>query len=84
MDQFDPSDAIFSETFASSSQGSFTLQNVVIDAAFVLYVGSHCILWHKLVVLQILQNIFTESWLISPDIDLSNKTAATLTFSTCR
>ena len=77
-----PIKSIFSETFASSSQGSFTVQNVVLPtginsvwlptATFGMtasaYLKSNS------------TNYPSESWLISPAIDLSKAVTATLTF----
>ncbi len=80
VDPIDPSDAIFSETFASSSQGSFTIQNVVIDAALTYVWAPTASYGMKASGFANSTKYGTESWLISPDIDLSSKTAATLTF----
>lgn len=71
---------VFSESFYNNSQGAFTIQNVVMpgDVSYVwkpsasygmvasAYVGG--------------SNKITESWLLSPVIDLSSVSDATLTF----
>lgn len=72
--------AIFSETFASG-QGEFTVKNVTVPAEM----GAEVWTWDSYKYMKATSFInkkdyAAESWLISPEIDLSNATNATLTF----
>jgi len=77
-----PIKSIYSETFASSSQGSFTVQNVVLPPGFTSVwlptatYGMTASAYLK----SNLTNYPSESWLISPAIDLSKTATATLIF----
>lgn len=73
---FDPSNAIYYETFASNL-GQFTLQNVT-GAEVWTYNGTYKCAYMTGYVSS--QNRANEDWLISPEIDLTSKTAATLAF----
>lgn len=73
-------EAIFSETFASN-QGDFTIKNVNVPAEM----GTEVWTWDSYKYMKATSFInytdyAAESWLISPEIDLSSATNATLTF----
>lgn len=73
-------EAIFSETFASN-QGEFTVKNVNVPAEM----GAEVWTWDSYKYMKATSYVnntdyAAESWLISPEIDLSNATNATLTF----
>lgn len=73
-------EAIFSETFASN-QGEFTVKNVNVPAEM----GAEVWTWDSYKYMKATSFVnytdyAAESWLISPEIDLSNATNATLTF----
>jgi len=75
-----PVKTIFSETFASSSQGAFTIENVV-KPADMNYV------WTPTPTFGMVASAFvggvnrvTESWLISPEISLKDVNTVSLTF----
>ena len=72
--------AIFSETFASG-QGEFTVKNVTVPAEM----GAEVWTWDSYKYMKATSFVnytdyAAESWLISPEVDLSNATNATLTF----
>lgn len=72
--------AIFSETFASG-QGEFTVKNITVPTEM----GAEVWTWDSYKYMKATSFInkkdyAAESWLISPEIDLSNATNATLTF----
>ena len=75
----DTSNAIFSETFATSSQGGFTVENVVLPAGFTS-------VWLPTPTYGMaatgfkLTNFASEGWLISPAINLAGKSNVTLSF----
>ena len=75
-----PGTEIFSETFASG-QGDFTIQDVVLPPELT-YVWQHAPSYSCMKASAYVsgQNYATESWLVSPTIDLSNVSAATLKF----
>lgn len=73
-------EAIFSETFASN-QGEFTVKNVNVPTEM----GAEVWTWDSYKYMKATSYVnntdyAAESWLISPEIDLSNATNATLTF----
>lgn len=73
-------EAIFCETFASN-QGEFTVKNVNVPAEM----GAEVWTWDSYKYMKATSFVnytdyAAESWLISPEIDLSNATNATLTF----
>lgn len=73
-------EAIFSETFASN-QGEFTVKNVNVPTEM----GAEVWTWDSYKYMKATSFVnytdyAAESWLISPEIDLSNATNATLTF----
>ena len=74
-----PTQGIFSETFASG-QGDFVIQDVNLDG--LNYVWKHDATNHYMKASSYVSNTphETESWLVSPVIDLSGVTAATLKF----
>ena len=80
----EPAEAIFSETFAESL-GGFTINNISIDPgmgstevwAYNSYKYAQATSYINSV------NYAAESWLISPAIDLTQVSAATLTFDYC-
>lgn len=74
-----PIKAIFSETFASSSQGSFTVQNVVLPTVLT-YIWSPTATYGMKASAYKSANYASESWLISPAIDFTKITAAKLMF----
>ena len=72
--------AIFSETFASG-QGEFTVKNVTVPTEM----GAEVWTWDSYKYMKATSYVndtdyAAESWLISPEVDLSNATNATLTF----
>lgn len=72
--------AIFSETFASG-QGEFTVKNVTVPAEM----GAEVWTWDSYKYMKATSFVnytdyAAESWLISPEVDLSNAPNATLTF----
>lgn len=72
--------AIFSETFASG-QGEFTVKNVTVPTEM----GAEVWTWDSYKYMKATSFVnytdyAAESWLISPEVDLSNATNATLTF----
>ncbi|MFV0391760.1 MAG: DUF6359 domain-containing protein [Paludibacteraceae bacterium] len=73
---FDPADAVFYETF-ESNLGQFTQQNVLGTETWVYNSTYKCAYITGYVSSQ---NRANEDWLISPEIDLSGKTNAILTF----
>lgn len=75
-----PSDAIFSETF-SASQGDFTIDNKSMSEKLT-YVWSHDASYHYMKASAFVSDNSwaSESWLISPDIDLTSEKAAYLSF----
>ncbi len=75
-----PGTEIFSETFASG-QGDFTIQDVFMPSELT-YVWQHAPSYSCMKASAYVsgQNYPTESWLVSPAIDLSNVSAATLKF----
>lgn len=75
-----PANAIFFESFASG-KGNFTLNEVSVPSAISAvweYSSSYSCMKATAYVTQ--QNLPSESWLISPEIDLASQTAAYLTF----
>ena len=75
----DPSDYIFSESF-ENGQGNFTIQDVVLPEDLT-YVWIHDTQYNCMRSSAFVDHSFaTESWLVSPAIDLSNATNATLSF----
>ncbi len=75
----DTSNAIFAETFAASSQGSFTVENVVLPAGFTS-VWLPTATYGMAATAYKVSNFASEGWLISPAINLAGKTNVTLTF----
>ncbi len=75
-----PGTEIFSETFASG-QGDFTIHDVFMPSELT-YVWQHAPSYSCMKASAYVsgQNYPTESWLVSPAIDLSNVSAATLKF----
>ena len=75
-----PGTVIFSETFGSG-QGQFTIQDVFMPQE-LSYVWKHDTQYSCMKASAYVsgQNYATESWLVSPTIDLSNANAATLKF----
>lgn len=75
-----PADAIFSETFADS-QGDFTIENVIMNDP-LSYVWQHNSSYHYMAASAYVSGTTyeSESWLISPAIDLSGKSNVTLNF----
>ena len=74
-----PGTEIFSETFANG-QGGFTIQDVVLPQN-LSYVWTHIPSYQCMKASSyVAQAYATESWLVSPSIDLSGVSAATLTF----
>ena len=74
----DPGTGIFSETF-TNGQGQFTIQDV--EIAGLNYVWTHMSSYKCMKANGYYQGAHaTESWLVSPQIDLSNVTSATLQF----
>ena len=75
-----PGTTIFSETFANG-QGQFTIQDVFMPQE-LSYVWKHDSQYSCMKASAYVsgQNYATESWLVSPTIDLSNVSAATLKF----
>ncbi len=75
-----PGTEIFSETFASG-QGQFTIQDVVMPSE-LSYIWQHAPSYSCMKASAFVGQAFAaESWLISPAIDLSDVSAATLRFS---
>ena len=73
-----PGTEIFSESFANG-QGNFTIQDV--ELAGLSYVWNYMTSYHCMKANGYYQGAHaTESWLVSPQIDLSNVTSATLKF----
>lgn len=75
-----PVTTVFSETFASG-QGEFTVKNVTVPAEM----GAEVWTWDSYKYMKATSFVnytdyAAESWLISPEVDLSNATNATLTF----
>ena len=74
-----PGTEIFSETFASG-QGDFTIQDVVLPSELT-YVWQHAPSYSCMKASAYVGQAFNaESWLVSPTIDLSGVSDATLTF----
>lgn len=74
-----PGTTIFSETFASG-QGEFTIQDVTLPEELT-YVWNHDAGYSCMKASAYVGQAYeTESWLVSPAIDLSNASAATLKF----
>ena len=74
----DPGTGIFSETF-TNGQGQFTIQDV--EIAGLNYVWTHMSSYKCMKANGYYQGAHaTESWLVSPQIDLSNVTSAALRF----
>jgi hypothetical protein len=74
-----PGTEIFSETFATG-QGSFTIQDVVLPSE-LSYVWQHTPSYSCMKASAYVGQAFNaESWLVSPTIDLSSVSDATLTF----
>lgn len=76
-----PGETIFSETFANG-QGDFTIQDVLIPGDLT-YVWSHAANYScmKASAYKDQTNYETESWLVSPTIDLTAATAPMMSFS---
>ncbi|MBO6024068.1 MAG: choice-of-anchor J domain-containing protein [Bacteroidales bacterium] len=75
----DPGTSIFSETFASG-QGSFTIQDVTLPEELT-FVWQHAPTYSCMKASAYVGHAYaTESWLVSPAIDLSGVSAATLKF----
>ncbi len=75
-----PADAIFSETFADS-QGDFTIENVIMNDP-LSYVWQHNSSYHYMAASAYVSGTTyeSESWLISPAIDLTGTSNVTLNF----
>ena len=74
-----PGTTIFSETFASG-QGEFTIQDVVLPEELT-YIWQHDANYSCMKASAYVNQAYAaESWLVSPAIDLSNASAATLKF----
>ena len=77
-----PANAIFFESFASR-MGNFTLNEVSVPSGLSAvweYSSSYSCMKATAYVNATQQNLPSESWLISPEIDLTSQTAAYLTF----
>lgn len=76
-----PGETIFSETFANG-QGDFAIQDVLLTGDLT-YVWSHAANYScmKASAYKDQTNYETESWLVSPTIDLTGATAPKMTFS---
>lgn len=80
-DQEDDEDAIFSESFASS-QGEFTITNITLPTELTaIWTFDSKYTCMKATAYANSTNYESESWLISPAIDLGNETSAFLSFS---
>lgn len=77
-----PGDAIFSESFAASSLGGFTIENVNLPAGLdAVWKGSASYGAVATAYVSASQtNLAADARLVSPEIDLTGVTAATLTF----
>lgn len=75
----DTSNAIFTETFGASSQGSFTVENVLLPAGFTS-VWLPTATYGMSATGYKVTNFASEGWLISPAINLAGKTNVTLSF----
>ena len=75
----DTSNAIFTETFASSSQGNFTVENVLLPAGFTS-VWLPTATYGMSATGYKVSNFASEGWLISPAINLAGKSNVTLSF----
>lgn len=75
----DTSNAIFAETFAASSQGSFTVENVLLPAGFTS-VWLPTASYGMAATAYKVTNFASEGWLISPAINLAGKSNVTLNF----
>ena len=74
-----PGNTIFSETFANG-QGDFVIENTLLPDELT-YVWAHASQFSYMKASAYVGQAYeTESWLVSPYIDLSNCTSATLTF----
>lgn len=76
------SDALFSETF-SSSLGDFTIYNVTIDEGLGSEIWTHSSSYscaYATAYSDYVDYVPAESWLVSPTIDLTEASAATLSF----
>ncbi|OIP82719.1 MAG: hypothetical protein AUK44_07020 [Porphyromonadaceae bacterium CG2_30_38_12] len=76
----DTSNAIFSETFAASSQGGFIIQDVILPNGFTSVWFPTATYGMKATADKSSVNYAAESWLISPVINLTNINAAKLIF----
>ena len=77
-----PANAIFYESFATS-KGNFTLNEVNVPSGLTAvweYSSSYTCMKATGYVNATTENLASESWLISPEIDLTSQTAAYLTF----
>ncbi|MBR5103143.1 MAG: BACON domain-containing protein [Bacteroidales bacterium] len=82
VDSTAPANAIFFESF-TTSQGAFTLNEVTVPSAFPYIWGfdaSYKCMKATAYENATSKNYESESWLISPEIDLAGQTAAYLTF----
>ena len=75
-----PVEPIYSETFASNSQGSFTINNVLLPAGFSSIWLTSSSYGMVATAFKSSTNYASEGWLISPEIDLTNQTTAKLKF----
>lgn len=75
-----PVEAIYTETFANSNQGSFTVQNVLLPAGFTSVWLPTATYGMTATAFKNPTNYASESWLISPSINLTTLTSANLRF----
>jgi len=75
----DTSNAIFTESFAASNQGNFTVENVVLPAGFTS-VWLPTATYGMAATAYKVSNFASEGWLISPAINLAGKSNVTLSF----
>lgn len=76
----DTSNAIFAESFAASSQGNFTVENVVLPTGFTSIWLTSATYGMVATAFKTNASFASESWLISPAINLEGKSNVTLSF----
>lgn len=75
-----PVEPIYSETFASNSQGAFTIKNVTLPSAITSVWLTSSSYGMVATAFKTPTNYDAEGWLISPEIDLTNQATAKLKF----